>query len=152
MLNSCQLPKIHGALLNWLVAASNSFWMSHNRCLTFVLVFCPRQNRWSFELPQQICMYAETNWSRKDIPPLAPGTALAGSFQSRLSAAGAATSLPAFSGIHFLHVPDPEHLILQAYVRTNQEEEPVSIDPGDLMVDYPNIIERALQRHMTSSE
>ncbi len=150
--NAFPLPKIPSLHMNWLLRASKLFWEEQQRCVAFVLFFEPHTKTWSFELPKQTSRSTESIWSLgAQFHEIARRRLIVGSFQSRpiapLPFPGPVT--PGFSGIHFVHYPDPDAVYMRAFLLREEagEKEPLLIDPDDLIEeDYASTLLHYQQR------
>jgi hypothetical protein len=98
------LPRIQASHLNWMTGALQAYWRQHRRCLAFVLLYCPAQKRWVFQLPRQLCRGHETRFSvtSDDLPAFPSGYYVAGSYQKFVAKAdGEIHRIPTFDGLHF---------------------------------------------------
>ncbi len=141
-----KIPRIH---MDWLIHASNHFWLTHQRCLAFVLLFSPKVRMWSFELPEQTCSAQGSTWSLTGLPPIPADKVIAGSFQTRGGRIPAKAAIPSFLGLHFIHYPDHQRTSLQALLQHPEsvDQNLISIDPEHLMQDDYTMI---LQAHADS--
>jgi hypothetical protein len=133
------LPPVPKSLSDWLAILCEDFWREHRRCLGTVLLLEPHKRAWRPAIPAQRCARDAACWSlrRDDLPAPELEVVLAGSFQTRVLAAGEdpAAAPPPHDGVHLvLDIgPSGRASTIRSFLRAGGQTRQVS--PEAIMFD-----------------
>jgi hypothetical protein len=133
------LPTLPMSVTNRCVVMAHSFWVTHRRCIGFLLLLDLMSHNWGCGIPTQRCSADSACWSvnKGDFDDMSASCAVAGSFQSRVvrQVEELADAPPPCPGLHLvLRVgcdhPGPE---ITTFVRADGVTQP--IDPDAVLFD-----------------
>jgi hypothetical protein len=144
-----RLAKLPKSITDQLCLFGDLVHRRYGRCVGVLLLLDPGTHEWTYRVPAQRCGKTASCWSASihDVPQVGHDHLLAGSFQTRVLAAGedAADAPPPCDGVHFVLRLDPGGGSVLSFLRAEGRTQAV---PADVVVfdDLEAALQECLSR------